>query len=151
PAGPRSPPTPPGVPLAGCLRYAGWYPQVMSVRDSRAAPDRPLTNLLPPPTRFVGRAAALSDLAERVGREALVTILGPPGMGKTRLAVEYALASLGGFPGGAWFCDLTGERDLEGLCASVGRALGIPLVPGETAAVAAQLGRALAGRNRLLL
>ena len=65
---------------------------------------------------FVGRDSELAWLMERVqegGR--LVTIFGPPGVGKTRLAVEMiAVAKQPGFE--CFFCDLTPARTLEAVC-----------------------------------
>ena len=58
--------------------------------------------------RFIGRQAPLLDLAQRIESGArLVSVLGPGGIGKTRLAVHFAWSWLGEFPGGLWFCDLT--------------------------------------------
>ena len=43
-------------------------------------------------SRFIGREDDLAALAELFATERLVTLLGPPGVGKTRLAVEFAAA-----------------------------------------------------------
>ena len=53
-----------------------------------------LTNLAHPPTRFVGRRREMSELRTLLVEHPLVTVLGPPGGGKTRLAAE--LARIGG-------------------------------------------------------
>src|SRR5262249_24488834 len=120
-------------------------------------------NLLQSPTSFVGREAALAALERLWDRTGLVTVLGPPGVGKTRLAKEHALRRLaeigrgGAEEGrapvqGAWFCDLTLARDIEGLCAAVGRAIDVPLTPGSAPEGAiGQLGAALEARGPLLL
>jgi predicted ATPase/Tfp pilus assembly protein PilF len=89
----------------------------------------------------VGRERELEALAQRCASSRLVTVLGPPGIGKSRLVVE-ATASL---PGAAWV-DLTEVRDLEGAVAAVGAALGVPLFGGGAEPVD-QLGRALASRG----
>ena len=88
------------------------------------------TNLLGSLGDFVGREVALEALAAHEKQRArLVTILGPPGMGKTRLAKRYA--ELRGDPylraGGVWFCDLTEARSEGDLCAIVAGALGLQL------------------------
>lgn len=49
--------------------------------------------MCPYPTRFVGRKAELATLTELMARTRLVTLAGPEGVGKTRLAIEYALRS----------------------------------------------------------
>ena len=101
--------------------------------------------------RFVGRNADLQALAALLdSREAparLVTLHGPGGMGKTRLALRHAWAWRGSFPGGVWFCDLAQARSLDSVLQAVAMALDVPL--GADPAV--QLGRAIAGRERCLL
>jgi MoxR-like ATPase len=49
-----------------------------------------LTNLAHPATRFFGRRREMSELRTRLVEHPLVTVLGPPGIGKTRLATELA-------------------------------------------------------------
>ena len=98
---------------------------------------------------FVGREAALQALAQAYedgGR--LVTLLGTGGVGKTRLALRYARGWLGNYPGGAWFCDLSAARSLDGVAQAVAQALDVPL--GRTDPVQ-QLAAALAGRGVCLL
>jgi predicted ATPase len=55
---------------------------------------------------FVGRRQALTDAAELVGRHRLVSLIGPPGVGKSRLALEVARAVEHDFAGGVWFVEL---------------------------------------------
>jgi len=98
---------------------------------------------------FVGRTAELRDLAARVdGGARLVTVLGPGGMGKTRLVRRYAWTWLGDWPGGVYFCDLSEARSEDGIHFAVAAALEVP--PG-TDEPAAQLGSAIAGRGRCLV
>lgn len=55
---------------------------------------------------FVGRAGELALLHDKLrGPERLVTLVGPRGIGKTRLALRYASAHADHWPGGVWFCD----------------------------------------------
>jgi predicted ATPase/class 3 adenylate cyclase/Tfp pilus assembly protein PilF len=119
--------------------------------------DAHKTNLQANPTAFIGREhdlAALRDLFQK--GERLVTLMGPGGTGKTRLSMRFAAVHLAEFTrdggGGAWFCDLTEARSLDGVCASVGAALNVPLTSGKTSAdMVIQLGHAIAGRGRILL
>ena len=104
--------------------------------------------------RFVGRSADLQALAALLepreaqgGGARLVTLHGPGGMGKTRLALRHAWAWRGSFPGGVWFCDLAQARSLDSVLQAVAVALDVPL----GADPVAQLGRAIAGRERCLL
>jgi predicted ATPase/Tfp pilus assembly protein PilF len=98
---------------------------------------------------FVGRGADLRDLYRRLDDGArLVSLAGPGGTGKTRLAVRFGWAWLGEFPGGAWFCDLTPARSLEGIAHAVATTLQVPLGRDD---LVEQIGRALAGRGRCLV
>ncbi len=98
---------------------------------------------------FVGRASELRALADRLdGGARLLTVLGPGGTGKTRLARRYAWTWLGDWPGGVFFCDLSEARSLDAIHYAVGAALEVPLGRGD---VGAQLGHAIAGRGRCLV
>src|SRR5207344_1196163 len=68
--------------------------------------------------------------------------------GKTRLAVRYARHWLGDYPGGAWFCDLSAARTLDGIAHAVAQALDVPL---RGADPLQQLGAAMAARGPCLL
>ena len=70
------------------------------------------TNLVRPQTSFVGRAAELAELLTLLGSEArLVTLTGAGGTGKTRLALEAAMASVGDWADGVWFVSLAPVTD----------------------------------------
>ena len=63
-------------------------------------------NLRAEVTTFVGRSGELAGIATLLERGRLVTIVGPPGVGKTRTALHVALGLRGSADGGAWFVDL---------------------------------------------
>ena len=98
---------------------------------------------------FIGRAFDLRNLARRFAdsQTRMVVLHGPGGIGKTRLALRFAWSWLGRFPGGAYFCDLTSARDLDGVLHAVAHSLNVPLL-GEPEA---QLGHALAAHGRSLI
>jgi predicted ATPase len=106
-----------------------------------------------PTTTFVGRQHDLLAVGRWFATgHRLVVIVGPPGMGKTRVAIEYAaqVAESGARGPAVRFCDLTEVRDLDELCAHVAACLGLSLEPG--ADVAASIGLALReGRDLLVL
>jgi predicted ATPase len=105
-----------------------------------------------PPTTFVGRSAELSALRGLMleGGARLVTILGPPGMGKTRLALRYAEEfSARAASGSSWFVDLAAARTLEELCASVSSQLGVGFA--ETGDMVVRIAHALAARGEILV
>jgi predicted ATPase len=73
---------------------------------------------------FVGREAERAALAELVSACRLVTVTGPGGMGKTRLADETAGVVGGHFPGGVRRCELSPLEPSAGVGVAVASALG---------------------------
>jgi predicted ATPase/DNA-binding SARP family transcriptional activator len=66
----------------------------------------PMGNLRSAVTSFVGRAAEVADLVATVREHRLVTLVGPGGAGKTRLAVEAGRVIGAEFPDGVWLVEL---------------------------------------------
>jgi predicted ATPase/class 3 adenylate cyclase len=62
-------------------------------------------------TAFVGRHKELTELPELLRDAAIVTLTGPGGVGKTRLALQMAAAAVPDHPDGAWFVDLAPVTD----------------------------------------
>ena len=100
-------------------------------------------------TSFVGRAVVVDEVAGQLARDRLVTVTGPGGAGKTRLAGEVARRVAGGFADGVWLAELAAVRDPGQVAAVVAAALGIRDLPSVAAADA--LARALARRQLLLV
>jgi non-specific serine/threonine protein kinase len=80
-----------------------------------------------PPTPLIGRAAELADLTEAVTASGarLVTVTGPPGVGKSRLALAAAAAVADRFADGAVWVDLAPIPEARLVIAEVARALGV--------------------------
>ena len=76
-------------------------------------------------TEFVGRRAELALIRQALGTARLVTLTGPGGIGKTRLAIEAASGALRAFRDGVWLAELGGLRDPALLVPEVARALGL--------------------------
>ena len=78
-----------------------------------------------PVTSYVSRDDEVSVVSEvvRAGRQ--VTLIGPGGVGKTRLAVEVATRLAVDFPDGVWFCDLAAVADAPTVPAVVASILAI--------------------------
>jgi len=94
-----------------------------------------LPNLL---TRFIAREQELVRVKELIAEHRLVTLTGPGGTGKTRLALEAAGELLGGFSDGAFFVDLAPIRDAARVALTVAQALGLSVDPSGDALAAAQ-------------
>lgn len=105
--------------------------------------------LRPPLSPLVGRHAEMQQLAERLRQGRLVTLLGPGGVGKTRLARHAALALAPHYAQGAVFVALDDLSTPAALPGRVGAALGLSLAPGADAGLA--LAAALATRSLLLV
>ncbi|MFD2357448.1 BTAD domain-containing putative transcriptional regulator [Nonomuraea ferruginea] len=119
------------------------YEAILADERAPAAPHQ-----LPPDVPdFIGREAELAALA---GPFPLATISGPPGVGKSALAVRAALALRTRFPAGQLYLDLDG-REPGDLLAEALRALGVESPPPTVRERSALLRSLLAERPMLLL
>ena len=100
-------------------------------------------------TSFVGRAGAVREVAGLLEEYRLVTVTGPGGVGKTRLAGEVARQVAARFADGAWLAELAPVRDPARVPAVVAVALGVREQPGMPAAAA--VARVLARRQLLVV
>ena len=80
-------------------------------------------------TSFVGRDKEITEITDLLAAPGcrLLTLVGPGGIGKTRLAVEAAVRMEQTFPDGIVFIALQPVPDVEGLAAAVATTLGLPL------------------------
>jgi predicted ATPase/class 3 adenylate cyclase len=85
------------------------------------------TNLPHQLTSFVGRERELTELDGMLRRTRLLTLLGPGGCGKTRLALELARAHVDEFEGGVWLVELAPITDAEIVVQQAATVLGLQL------------------------
>jgi len=79
---------------------------------------------------FVGRSGELLTISQRLGDSRLVTLVGPGGTGKTRLAIEVGVKALDRFPDGVWIAQLASVSDSGGVQHSLVAALRLRERPG---------------------
>jgi predicted ATPase/DNA-binding winged helix-turn-helix (wHTH) protein len=89
------------------------------------------TNLPHRPDPLIDRGAELIELGELLRRNRLVTLAGPGGIGKTRLAIELGWRQLRAFPDGVWLVDLAPLRESESIGSTVALALRVKLADAE--------------------
>src|SRR5919204_4520148 len=106
-------------------------------------------NLPAPLTSLLGRARELAGIGEGLRRTRLVTVTGPGGVGKTRLAVELARGQIRRRADGVWLVDLTTGPEVPDVAHETARALGLRSTSGEKATAALQ--GYLASRDVLLV
>ncbi|HLV79317.1 MAG TPA: tetratricopeptide repeat protein, partial [Chthonomonadaceae bacterium] len=156
--------TAPPVPVSAAL----LPPEKEAGEDATAAPEPEVTAHLPPQfTRFFGREPELARLQEMLQQAGetpsskyladadrglavrLVTLTGPGGAGKTRLAIEAAARMAAQMPGGVWFVPLAERTDAHLLFDAILDAMHLPPAPGREAL--SQVVERLAGQPSLLV
>ena len=130
--------------------WRGWksrsYCRIPTL-DPDAAP--PPTNVPVPVSSFVGRVDELTLLEKAIHEHRLVTVVGPGGAGKTRLAIETAHTYRGSFRDGVWFVDLAQVAEPELVPQAVAAALQTAERPGIDLAMS--IGERLLPRTTLLV
>lgn len=82
------------------------------------------TNLPVPPTPLIGREQELQEAGRLLRAHRLITLTGPGGSGKTRLALQLAADAVEDFPDGVVWVPLQALRDPELVLPTIARALG---------------------------
>ncbi len=129
------------LPVGAGLRELGHHhlrdlsePELIFQLDAAGSPNAfpPLKTLDARPhnlpvqlTSFIGREPELGEITMLLGQHRLVTLTGPGGTGKTRLALQVGAALLDGFPDGVFFVDLAPLADPALVPSAVAQALGV--------------------------
>lgn len=86
-------------------------------------------NLVRPTASLIGRASEIEDLAALLRPGSITTVVGPGGVGKTRLAIETGLQHAPAWSDGVWHVALGGLIDETGLASTIAASIGAG--PGE--------------------
>ena len=92
---------------------------------------RPPNNLPLELSSFVGREQEIAEVAALLFEQRLLTLTGPGGSGKTRLALAVAWEVLNGYEDGAWFAELAPLSDPDLVPQAVASILGVRGAPGS--------------------
>ena len=117
--------------------------------DHAPAREALLTNLPIPLTSFVGRQKEMADIKRRLAECRLLTVTGPGGSGKTRLAIQVATDLVDAYKDGVWFTDFSALRDEAQVAAAVARTLHVETM--DNAPVVSALASCLRNRRALLV
>jgi predicted ATPase len=103
------------------------HPELPTDFPAIATLNRLPNNLPSQPTLFVGRQAELDEINNLLGTEAirLLTLIGPGGTGKTRLALQSGAELFDRFLDGTYFIDLAPIRDPNSVLAAIARTIGV--------------------------
>jgi predicted ATPase len=89
-------------------------------------------NLPVPVSSFIGRERELEQATAALSRAREVTLTGPGGVGKTRLALQVALQAAGRFADGAWLAELAPVRDPAGVDGAVAAVFSVTARAGQS-------------------
>ena len=103
---------------------AAAFPALKSLDNPRL-----LNNLPVQVSSFIGREAELAEVRRLITSSRLVTLTGPGGAGKTRLALQVAAGMADGSGDGVWFADLAPLQDADLVAVTVAKVLGIAADP----------------------
>lgn len=121
------------------------YQDIRERRPLPASPAQaaPPSNLPQQATRFVGRRSELAAIARRLADDTcrLLTLVGPGGIGKTRLALQAAAGQSACFAHGTYYVPLTSVRSADLLVPAVANAIGFAFGDQEDREPESPLGR----------
>ena len=103
------------------LVIAGLPGEFPPIRTLSVSP----TNLPAPDSALIGRDRELAELSDLLGAGRLVTLTGPGGIGKTRLALEHGTRALGRFDHGVFFVPLETFTEASNVAVAIGQAIGV--------------------------
>ncbi|MBV9264208.1 MAG: tetratricopeptide repeat protein [Candidatus Eremiobacteraeota bacterium] len=146
----------PDAERAGFLALARAKPTVVRAAQGRADGAARMrdtavpTNLPTPLSALIGRQEVVAHLVDLVtGGARLTTLTGPPGIGKTRLAIQTGWVQQHAFPDGVWFIALDSIEHPDAVADEVARTVNADAA--RSGSKAEGLARALRGKRVLLI
>ncbi len=106
--------------------YQLSFPGMLALYASPSSRTLVPNNLPEELSSFVGRKNELQQVKKLLHDARLLSIVGPGGVGKTRLAMRAGAALCEEFTGGVWFVDLSGQRDDVDVALAVAKAMNLP-------------------------
>ncbi len=134
------------------LQRVGFSPAMSPAEDIPAPPPEIAAgpgNVLMPGGQLIGRDREVRELTALLGQGRWLTLTGPGGVGKTRLAVEATHRLAGDFPGGCWFVDLAPVTNPEQVAPAMAAVLDV--VEAADRSLGAALADQLRGQRTLVL
>jgi predicted ATPase/DNA-binding SARP family transcriptional activator len=135
----------PSLPLGSPQGQAGAFvdrPRDGGLDDGLETPEDAAGNLPTRLTALIGRQEELAELVDLIPRTRLATLVGPPGVGKTTLALGTSERIAAHYEGGAWFVDLASVHHPSELPEALAGSLAVQRMGSSSAvdAVTASLG-----------
>jgi predicted ATPase/DNA-binding SARP family transcriptional activator/Tfp pilus assembly protein PilF len=93
---------------------------------------QPRTNLPVPLTSFIGREKAVEEILRLLSKNRLVTLTGPGGVGKTRLAIQSSNKVLSKSKDGVWWIELAPLTDETLVPQALAKSLGVREIPNQS-------------------
>ncbi len=115
-------------PAAETIRLYEWIKQTPAETNPLEAR---ITNLPIPLTNFIGRRLEMNEIKLMISSTRLLTLTGPGGSGKTRLAVQIGTELLETYKDGVWWVDLASLLDKTLVNHAIAKSLGVPEVANE--------------------
>ena len=113
---------------------AGTFPPARALPSAQPS-EQPLVearhNLPAPRDSFVGRERELREVKRELAMTRLLTLTGPGGSGKTRLALEVARDLVGAYPDGVWLVELASLSEGDLVPLAVAETMGVLERPGQ--------------------
>jgi predicted ATPase/class 3 adenylate cyclase len=103
------------------LVHGGLRSEFPALRSLASTPN----NLTLQLTSLVGREREIAQIRDALSKSRLVTLVGPGGIGKTRIARQVAAESIDTFPDGVWFVDLAPISDTQHVASALSSVLAL--------------------------